>query len=203
MDYALFTFIVGYVIGGWRTGFLRRLLGLGLAALSLVGGAYLRGPVGAIVAPMFGVPKEYADMVGYAATFAVGFIGSNILASAPLKKVAMNGLSRKMDQTLGAVFGLAEAVLLISAAIVILDTYFGSSGSLGKEVGLGFLKSLSEQLDSSSVGQLLSKTTVPFVLAILGPLLPKDVSTLIPRGGIPGLPGLPGSSGFPFPLPTP
>jgi hypothetical protein len=44
------------------------------------------------------------------------------------------------------------------------------------------------------------------VLAILGPLLPQDVSSVVPTG-LPGLPGLPGSGapglpGFPFPSPT-
>ena len=99
---------------------------------------------------------------------------------------------------LGAILGGVEAVLLISAAIVILDTYFGTAGSLGKDPGLGFLKTLSEALDQSTIGQFLIKTTVPFVLTILGPLLPKDVSSVVPTG-IPGLDGVPGIPGLPKP----
>ena len=89
-----------------------------------------------------------------------------------------------------------EAVLIISAAIVILDTYFGTAGALGKDPGLGFLKTVSQALDSSTIGQFLIHTTVPFVLAVLGPLLPKDVSSLVPTT-IQG-PGVPGMH-LPFP----
>jgi hypothetical protein len=56
--------------------------------------------------------------------------------------------------------------------IVILDTDFGTAGSLGKP-GVGFLRTVSQALDGSTIGQFLIKTTVPFVLAVLGPLLPK------------------------------
>ena len=112
-------------------------------------------------------------------------------------------MSRGLDRALGALFGGIEALLLISAAIVILDTYFGKTGALATDPGLGFLKSVDRALDTSTIGQFLIHTTVPFVLAVLGPLLPKDVSSMVPAG-LPGLPGLPGSGvpGFPFPSPT-
>ena len=125
-------------------------------------------------------------MVGYSIAFAVLVAALNIVTGPVLSRVAVSGVSRRMDQVLGAILGGVEAVLLISAAIVILDTYFGTAGSLGKDPGLGFLKTLSEALDQSTIGQFLIKTTVPLVLTILGPLLPKDVSSVVPTG-IPGL----------------
>ncbi len=191
-DVLLLGFIAGYVRGGWSTGFLRRLVGLGFLAASFVAGAYLRQPVGAIIAGIFpDIPPSYADMVGYSVSFTVLVAGLNIISGPVLGKVAMTGLSRAMDQALGAVFGAIEAVLLISVAIVILDTYFGKTGALATDPGLGFLKTLSQALDQSTIGQFLIQTTVPFVLAILGPLLPTDVSSLVPTD-VPGLdlPGL-------------
>jgi hypothetical protein len=53
--------------------------------------------------------------------------------------------------------------------------------------GLGILTSVSEALGESTIGQFLAKTTVPLVLAILGPLLPEDIGSVVP-GGIPTLP---------------
>jgi uncharacterized membrane protein required for colicin V production len=191
-DVLLLGFIAGFVRGGWSTGFLRRLVGLGFLAASFVAGAYLRQPVGAIIAGIFpDIPPSYADMVGYSVSFTVLVAGLNILSGPVLGKVAMTGLSRAMDQALGAVFGAIEAILLISVAIVILDTYFGKTGALATDPGLGFLKTLSQALDQSTIGQFLIQTTVPFVLAILGPLLPTDVSSLVPTD-VPGLdlPGL-------------
>ena len=48
---------------------------------------------------------------------------------------------------------------------------------------------------------LLRATTVPFVLTVLGPLLPKDISSLVP-GGVPGMPGIPGLPGAPTHAPA-
>lgn len=202
-DILLLGFIAGYARGGWSSGFLRRLAGLGFMALAFVAGAYLRQPIGAIIGGISPqMPSTYAEMLGYTIAFSVLVVGFNIVTRPILSKVAVNGVSRKMDQVLGAVLGVAEAVLLISALIVILDTYFGTAGALANAAGLGFLKEISQALDDSTIGQFLIHTTVPFVLAILGPLLPKDVTTLIPTTGLPGT-GVPGLGVPGFPLPTP
>jgi uncharacterized membrane protein required for colicin V production len=200
-DVVLLGFIAGFVRGGWSTGFLRRLAGLGYMAISFVAGAYLRQPVGALLLKVFPqIPETYADMVGYTVTFTVLVAVLNIVTT-PMLKTASVGISHQLDKALGAVFGFIEAILLISAAIVILDTYFGTAGSLVQNPGLGFLKEISRALDASTIGQALIHTTVPFVLAILGPLLPKDINSLVPTGlptnglpgGVPGL-GIPGLS---------
>ena len=116
-----------------------------------------------------------------------------LLANNGVGRVAVSGLSKATDRALGAALGLVEAVLLISAAIVILDTYFGPGAATTYE-GLGFLKQLSASLDASTIGQILRDTTVPFVVAVLGPLLPKDVTDLLPA--VPTLP-----NGVPLPSP--
>ena len=43
---------------------------------------------------------------------------------------------------------------------------FGTAGWLGREPGLGFLRTVSQALDGSTIGQFLIKTTVPFALAV-------------------------------------
>ncbi|MFL5677201.1 MAG: CvpA family protein [Chloroflexota bacterium] len=187
-DLLLALFIAGYVVGGWRTGLLRRLAGLVFVAIGLIAGAYLRVPVGALVTGFFtDVPPEYGDMVGYAVTFAVIVMALNLVSGPILSRATVGGVSRMTDRTLGAVLGGVEAVLIISAAIVILDTYFGSAGPLAGIPGLGFLTSVSEALDASAIGRLLTKTTVPLVLTILGPFLPTDVTSVVP-GVIPKIP---------------
>jgi uncharacterized membrane protein required for colicin V production len=187
-DLLLALFIAGYVTGGWRTGLLRRLAGLAFIALGLIAGAYLRVPVGGVLAGTFTeIPPEYAEMVGYAVVFAVLVTSLNLIAGPILSRATVGGFSRMTDRTLGAVLGGVEAVLIISAAIVILDTYFGTAGSIGEVPGLGILTTVSEALDQSKIGQFLIKTTVPLVLALLGPLLPQDIGSVVP-GGIPAVP---------------
>ena len=193
-DLVLLGLFAGFIIGGWRSGFIRRLAGLIYLVISFVLGAYLRGPLGAIVVGIFPhIPKTYADMVGYSAAFAILVFAFNLFSSVILSKVAVQGLSKVTDKVLGAVFGGIEAALIASAAIVILHTYSTEVGALAKLAGFGILKDVADGIDTSTIGQILEKTTVPFVLAILGPLLPSDIKLLVPNT-IPGLPGgtLPG-----------
>ncbi len=179
----------GMIAGGWQTGFIRRLFGLLFMAVSFVAGAYLRGPIGAIITGIFpDIPAAYASMVGYSASFTVLVLVFNIFSSRILSKLAVQGVSRVMDKGLGAAFGVVEAALIASAAIVILHTYSTDIAGLTKLGGLGFLKDLAEGVDSSTIGKILSQTTVPFVLAILGPFLPASITSLVPKT-IPGLPG--------------
>ena len=93
-------------------------------------------------------------------------------------------------------FGALESVLIISAGIVILHTYTDASTGLSAFTDLGFLHDLRTAVDESTIGKFLEDTTVPFVLFLLGPLLPKDISSIVPTtipGGLPGfpIPGLP------------
>lgn len=197
MDVVLVGFIAGFVFGGWRLGFLRGLIGLGFMVAAFVIGAYFRYPVGAIASRFFkGIPPDYANLVGYAIAFPVVLAALHLVGALFLGRVRVGGLAKEVDSALGAVLGGVEAVLILSAAIVILDAYFGTSSSIGAEVAPGFLKELTKALHGSETVHLLRGTTVPVVLAILGPLLPKDLTTLLPGG-------LPGRLPFPVPVPIP
>jgi uncharacterized membrane protein required for colicin V production len=196
VDLALLGFIGASVFGGFRSGFVRRLAGLVFLVVSLVAGAYLRAPAGAIVNAVFPkIPEQYADMVGYSVAFSVLLIVFNLFSSKILSRVATRGLSQMTDKVLGVVFGALESVLIISAGIVILHTYTDPSVGLSAFTDIGFLHDLRIAVDESTIGKLLEDTTVPIVLLLLGPLLPKDISSIVPTT-IPG--GLPG---FPIPIP--
>lgn len=188
-DLVLIGLFAGFVRGGWSTGFVRRLFGLLFMAASFVLGAYFRSPIGAIVGGIFPeMPSQYAEMVGYSVAFTVLVTGFNLFSGTILSRMAVKGISKMTDKALGAVFGGIEAVLIASAAIVILHTYSAEVATLTELAGFGILKDVATGIDSSTIGKLLSTTTVPLILAILGPLLPMDVTTLVPKT-IPGLPG--------------
>ena len=193
-DLVFLGIFASFILGGFKSGFIRRLFGLLYMAISFVLGAYFRGPLGAIVVGIFpDIPKQYADMVGYAAAFSIFIVAFNIFSSLILSKLAVTGVSRVTDQALGVIFGALEAALICSAMIVILHTYSTDVVNLSKLSGFGVLKDISDGIDTSVIGQILEKTIVPLVLLFLGPLLPQDIKTLVPDT-IPGLPGgtLPG-----------
>ena len=142
------------------------------------------------------IPEAYADMVGYSVAFSVLLIVFNLFSSKILSRVATGGVSQATDKVLGLVFGGIEAVLILSAAIVILHTYADASTGLAGIADVGFLHDIRVAVDESTIGKFLEDTTVPIVLLLLGPLLPKDISSIVPTtipGGLPGfpIPGLP------------
>jgi uncharacterized membrane protein required for colicin V production len=191
VDVVLVGFIAGYIFTGWRTGFLRRLLGLGFMALSFVASVYLRYPIGAIASTFFkDIPPEYANLVGSAIAFPVVLGALHVVSHAMMGRLAMQGMSKELDKALGAVFGGIEAVLIVSAVVVLADTYFGTSSVLPRAGGPESIRSLVAALNGSTTVHLMRDTTIPLVLAILGPFLPTDVKTLLPSG-------LP--AGFPIP----
>ena len=103
MDVVLVGFIGGFIAGGWRTGFLRRLAGLGFLAASFVLGAYLRTPIGALLHGIFPtVPEPYLEMVGYSIAVTVLTVAAHIVTGPVLSKVAVNGVSKEADRALGA-----------------------------------------------------------------------------------------------------
>lgn len=201
MDVLMVGFVGGFVWGGWRTGFLRRLLGLAFVGISLIVSAYFRYAVGAIATTFFkGIPPEYADLVGYAIAFPAILAGLHIASHMLLGKVAVSGLTKEADSALGALFGGLEAILILSVFVVIFDTYFKTSAAIASVSMAGELKQLEAAMKTSTTVRLLRDTTVPVTLTVLGPILPKDISSLLSHavpGGLPG--GLP--SGLPFPTP--
>jgi len=204
LDLLLVGFVAGFTFGGWRTGFLHRLAGLAFVAISFVAGAYLRGPFGTLIHGIFpDVPASYAELLGYAFVFPIVLAVIHLVAYPFLKGKHMSGMTRELDKALGAIFGFIEAVLILSVVVVIFDTYFGTPESIGQSPGLGFLTSFVTSFNESYTVHLLRATTVPVVLTILGPLLPKDINSLVPGGlpGMPGIPGLPGGGPGGVPLP--
>ncbi len=196
MDVVLVGFVAGLTWAGWRTGFVRRLAGLAFIAISFVVGAYLQGPFGDLVNQFFPqVPAAYAGLLAYTFLFPVLLVILHVVSKPFLKDRKVGGMTRELDKALGAIFGLIEGVLILSVIVVIFDTYFAVGIQTGTTLGLNQFSSLAASFNESYTVHLLRETTVPLVLAVLGPFLPKDISSLVP-GGLPGMPGIPGVPGL-------
>ena len=195
-DVGMLAFVLVFLRAGWSSGLVRRVLGLIFLAASFVVGAYLRSPIGELVSTFLPhVPKVYAAMIGYSVASTVILVVLNLVSRPFMARVPQVGLARRTDQALGVVFGGLEAALILSAAIVILHTYGSTLEDLGSTfVDTGLVHDIRVAVDGSTIGQLLEKTTVPFVLLVLGPLLPKDITRVVPAnipGGIPFFPTVP------------
>jgi uncharacterized membrane protein required for colicin V production len=191
-DVIMVGFLAGLTFGGWRTGLIHRLAGLAFMAIAFVLGAYLRGPFGTLATSIFPtISPDYAGLVGYAFAFPVVLGVLHLVSYRFLQGHRMSGITAEVDRGLGALFGFLEGVLILSAVVVILDTYFAPGpGTLGNRPGLDLVQGLTAQFNASETIHLLRATSVPLVLGVLGPLLPTDISSLVPSG-VPGMPGLP------------
>jgi uncharacterized membrane protein required for colicin V production len=195
-DVVMLLFILGFMRAGWSTGLIKRVIGLLFLAVSFVAGAYLRTPVGALVNTFLPhIPKIYAQMIGYTLASTAILLVLHIATMPLMKRVPQTGFARRTDQILGVLFGGIEAVLILAGLIVILHTYGSTLDELGSTfVDTGILHDIRVQVDQSTIGQLLEKTAVPFVLLVLGPLMPKDITKVVPSnipGGIPFFPRIP------------
>jgi uncharacterized membrane protein required for colicin V production len=195
-DLVMLLFIVGFGRAGWSSGLIRRVVGLIFLAISFVAGAYLRFPAGALVNQFLPhIPKVYANMLGYTIASTLILLVFNLLARPLMKRVPQAGIAHRTDQLLGLAFGLVEAVLILAGLIVILHTYGSTVQDLGSSfVDTGLIHDIRVAVDESTIGQLLEKTAVPIVLLVLGPLLPKDITTIVPTnipGGVPFFPKVP------------
>ena len=190
-DAVMLLFVFALTLGGWKQGLVRRLAGLAFFALSFVLGAWLQGPSGAVVhAVLPKIPQSIANVVGYSIAFSLILVVFNAFSSGILSRVGTGGWSKATNKILGAIVGFVEAVLILSAVIVILHAYAAADLAVGG-VGLGFVQDVRVAVDHSTIGKVLESTTVPLVLIVLGPLLPADLKTLVPTqfpGGIPGFP---------------
>ncbi len=200
MDVVLLGFIAGFIYGGFRSGFLKRLFGIAFAIIALIVTAYLRYPVAAIASTFFkDIPADYAQLVGAIIVFPATLATLHILSRKTIERIHVQGLTKGVDSILGAILGGIEAIIILSAVVVIVDAYFGTSATaLPRSVPAGPLKEIVKAFNASETVQLLREWTVPFVLAILGPFLPKDLGHLVPTG-LPGQDLLPGGSLLPLP----
>jgi uncharacterized membrane protein required for colicin V production len=197
MDVILVGFVAGLTWAGWRTGFVRRLAGIAFIAISFVAGAYLQGPFGDLVNQFFpDMPAAYAGLLAYAFLFPIVLVVLHVVSQPFLKGIKVGNMTRELDKALGALFGFVEGVLILSVIVVIFDTYFAISAVFSAAPGLSQVSGIVASFNESYTVHLLRATTVPIVLTILGPLLPKDISSLVP-GGLPGMPGIPGVPGVP------
>jgi uncharacterized membrane protein required for colicin V production len=196
MDVVLLGFIGGFIFGGYRSGFLKRLFGILFALVSLLLTAYLRIPVAAIAAGLFpDIPTSYVDLVTSIVIFPIVLTILHAISRKTIERINPQGLTKELDAILGAVFGGIEAILILSALVVIVDAYLVSGSAATKGLPTGPISEIVKAFNASETVHLLRQTTVPFVLAILGPLLPKDLKIAVPTG--PG--GLPIPSGLPLP----
>ncbi len=198
MDVVLVGLIGVFIVGGLKSGFVKRVIGLLFVLIAFLASAYLRYPIGWIASAVAkDIPPDYANLIGSTIAFPLVLGGLHFGSRAVLNRLRIEGLSKGIDSALGAVLGGIEAVLILSALIVVVDAYYSPNAVSAAGTQAGTLKEVATAFNRSETVRLLRDTTVPVVVTILGPILPKDLHTLVPAAFPTGLPGGPGPTAKP------
>jgi uncharacterized membrane protein required for colicin V production len=124
-DLVFFLILFGFFVLGFAQGTLRRLLGLGALMFSFLFAANLRDPLGAFLAQNWTqFPDEYAYMIGFGVIFLAAFIALSIAIQTFYKPQPLFEKARFVDEVIGGLLGMLEAVLLFTIIIIILDSFF-------------------------------------------------------------------------------
>ena len=173
-DVAIVLFLVGCVMLGFFRGALRQVLALGAWLVAFVVAAQGRDFVADWLhgqEPDFSV--EYAHMLGFLISFLVILLAA--LAVIELSGRTMTLSIRPIvEDLLGGGLMLAVGVLALTGLLIALGTYYSlPNPAFTAEVDQ--LRQLNAALSDSTIVHVLRDTLVPWIQALLGPLLPPDV----------------------------
>ena len=166
-DLLVVFFVCGFFLAGFVQGTIRRLIGLAILVIALLFALNLRDPLGSWLGQYWTqFPKEYSTMLAFGGSFVVIYLGASIAAQVFYKRTTLLKRSTLVDELLGGFLGLLQAVLLIGAMIMILDSYFRIPGIAPSPNELGFLRDIFRFYDPSQAAILFRDVLIPAFLTL-------------------------------------
>jgi membrane protein required for colicin V production len=171
-------FILGFV-----QGTIRRLLGIASILFSLFLAAQLRDPLGAFLADNWThLPVQYSYMIGFGTVFVAATIAFSLVIQGVYKRSPLFEKATFVDELLGGLLGVVQGLLLLGAAIIILDSYYRIQGIPPSNNELGFLRDFWNALNPSVTAAIYRDTLIPALFAVTGPIFPSDIRAYFPGG---------------------
>ncbi len=166
-------FVSGFALAGFVQGTLRRLIGLAILLIALLFALNLRDPLGSWLGQYWTqFPKEYSTMLAFGASFVVIYLVASIAAQVFYKRTQLFKHSTVVDEVIGALLGILQAVLLIGAMIMILDSFFRIQGIAPSPNELGFLRDIFRFYDPSQAAILFRDVLIPAFLSLFAWITP-------------------------------
>lgn len=172
-------FVLGFV-----QGTIRRLLGIASILFSFLLAVNLRDPLGRFLADNWTqFPAEYAYMLGFLGVFAVASVALSLIIQGFYKPTPLLANSTIVDEVLGGILGILQAILIVGCLIIILDSYFKVPGAPTDPEELPFLRGFFDAYDTSSIAGLYRDTLIPLFFALVGWIVPDDIQSMFRRLG--------------------
>ncbi len=180
-DWVVIAFCVVMFVLGYAQGVVRRLLGIAIVVFSFLLAANLRDALGSFLASNWTqFPREYSYMLAFGFLFVVFMIVGTIIIQATYKPAPLFVKAPVLDELLGGVLGVVQALLIVAAGIAILDSFFRLPVGIGDQQ-VQFLKDLYGAVNQSQSVTVFRQTLLPLLVTVTGPLLPSDIQALYPR----------------------
>jgi membrane protein required for colicin V production len=180
-DWLVLGFCVLMFVLGFAQGVVRRLLGIAGVIFSFLLAANLRDALGSFLASNWTqFPREYSYMLAFGFLFVVFEVIFTIVIQSTYKPAPILAKYPVVDEILGGLLGIVQALMIVGAGIVILDSFFRLPIGIGEQQ-IQLVKNLYEAVNESNIVVVFRETLLPLFVAIVGPLLPSDIQALYPR----------------------
>jgi uncharacterized membrane protein required for colicin V production len=169
-------FVAGFFVVGYIQGTLRRLLGLAVALLSLLLALNLRDPLGAWLAQYWThLPRPYVYMLAFGGSALTLYIAGSIAVQTFYRRTTLFTKATVIDELVGGILGAVQALLLVGALILVLDSYYSLPGIPVDPNELGLLRDIHNFYSSSQIVDLFRLSLIPLFFLLFGWMAPADL----------------------------
>ncbi|MEA2536583.1 MAG: Colicin production protein [Chloroflexota bacterium] len=180
-DWLVLAFAVVMFVLGFAQGVIRRLLGIVSIAFSFLLAANLRDTLGSFFATYWlQFPREYSYMLAFGILFLVATLIFALVSQSFYKRAPIFAQYPVLDELLGGLLGVVQALLIIGCGIAILDSFYRLPVGIG-ETGIQPIRDVYTAVNDSATAAAFRSTIIPAFVAIAGPLVPGDLKALFPR----------------------
>jgi uncharacterized membrane protein required for colicin V production len=166
-------FVAGFFLAGFVQGTLRRLIGLGILVVAILFAINLRDPLGSWLGQYWvQYPKEYSVMLAFGASFVVIYVAASIAAQVFYRRTQLFKQSTVVDEIVGGLLGIFQALLLLGTLIMILDSFFRVPGVVQSPNEIGILRDIYRFYDPSQTAILFRGTLIPAFLTLFAWITP-------------------------------
>ncbi|MFH0750618.1 MAG: CvpA family protein [Chloroflexota bacterium] len=169
-------FVAGFFVVGYIQGTLRRVLGLAIALLSLLLALNLRDPLGAWLAQYWTqLPKPYVYMLAFGGSALTIYLAGSIAVQTFYRKTTLFTKATVIDELVGGILGALQALLLVGALILVLDSYYHLPGIPADPDEIGILRDIYNFYNPSQLADLFRASLIPLFFMLFGWIVPSDL----------------------------
>ena len=175
-DLLVVLFVFGMFVLGFIQGTIRRVLGLASMLFSFLFAANLRDPLGSYLAQNWNdFPDQYAVMLGFLIVFIAATIAFTVVIQGFYHKQELFKKASFLDELIGGILGVVQALFLIGFVIIILDSFFRSPTIPKSPNEFPWIRGAFELIDSSGTADLFRSRLIPGFITVFGLLIPRDI----------------------------